>query len=41
MKRLQRLTGKVDRRSEETINPGIPTGEVELRIETVEVQGAG
>ncbi|MEC7396868.1 MAG: aspartate--tRNA ligase [Pseudomonadota bacterium] len=33
------FTGKVDRRSEETINPGIPTGEVELRIETVEVQG--
>ena len=33
------FTGKVYRRSEETINPGIPTGEVELRIETVEVQG--
>ncbi|MEC8173794.1 MAG: aspartate--tRNA ligase [Pseudomonadota bacterium] len=33
------FTGKVDRRSEETINPGIPTGEVELRVETVEVQG--
>ena len=33
------FTGKVDRRSEETINPGIPTGEVELRIETGEVQG--
>tara|TARA_B100000676_G_C18091325_1_gene860111 strand:+ start:10103 stop:11911 length:1809 start_codon:yes stop_codon:yes gene_type:complete len=33
------FTGKVDRRSEDTINKGIPTGEVELRIETVEVQG--
>ncbi|MDP7392205.1 MAG: aspartate--tRNA ligase, partial [Alphaproteobacteria bacterium] len=33
------FTGKVYRRSEETINPGIPTGEVELRVETVEVQG--
>ncbi|MEL0114502.1 MAG: OB-fold nucleic acid binding domain-containing protein, partial [Rickettsiales bacterium] len=27
------FTGKVDRRSEETVNTGIPTGEVELRIE--------
>lgn len=34
------FTGKVDRRSDETINPALPTGEVELRIETVEVQGA-
>ena len=34
------FTGKIDRRSDETINPNIPTGEVELRIETVEVQGS-
>ena len=33
------FTGKVDRRSEETINQNLPTGQVELRIETVEVQG--
>ena len=33
------FTGKIDRRSDETINPNLPTGEVELRIETVEVQG--
>ena len=34
------FTGEIDRRSDETINPNIPTGEVELRIETVEVQGS-
>ncbi len=32
------LTGKVVARSAETINPDLPTGEVELRIEAVAVQ---
>jgi aspartyl-tRNA synthetase len=33
------LTGKVVARSPETVNPDLPTGEVELRIEQAEVQG--
>ena len=32
------LTGKVVARSPETVNPDLPTGEVELRIESVAVQ---
>ncbi|MGM0561962.1 MAG: aspartate--tRNA ligase [Pseudomonadota bacterium] len=32
------VTGTVVRRSEETINPNLPTGEVEVRIESFEVQ---
>jgi aspartyl-tRNA synthetase len=32
------VTGTVTRRTEDTVNPNIPTGEVELRVETVEVQ---
>lgn len=32
------VTGPVVRRSEDTINPGIPTGEVELQVQTVDVQ---
>ena len=32
------VTGKVSKRTPDTINAGIATGEVELRIETVEVQ---
>ena len=32
------VTGPVVHRSDETINPGIPTGEVELQIETFDVQ---
>ncbi|MDD9928796.1 MAG: OB-fold nucleic acid binding domain-containing protein, partial [Rhodospirillaceae bacterium] len=32
------VTGPVVRRSDETINPGIPTGEVELQIQTFDVQ---
>ena len=34
------VTGKLDRRSDETINPKLPTGEVEVRIESFEVQSA-
>jgi aspartyl-tRNA synthetase len=33
------LTGKVVARTQETINPDLPTGEVELRIEACQVQG--
>ncbi len=32
------VTGTVTRRTEDTVNPNIPTGVVELRVETVEVQ---
>ncbi|WP_022727412.1 aspartate--tRNA ligase [Fodinicurvata sediminis] len=32
------VTGTVVRRSDETINPNLPTGEVEVRIESFEVQ---
>ena len=31
------MTGTVDRRDPETVNPKLPTGEVELRIEAIEV----
>ena len=34
------LTGSVVRRSEETINDKLPTGQVELKIEAIEVQSA-
>jgi aspartyl-tRNA synthetase len=34
------VTGTVVKRSPDTINPKLPTGEVELKIEGVEVQGA-
>ncbi|MBL8663318.1 MAG: aspartate--tRNA ligase, partial [Candidatus Odyssella sp.] len=34
------LTGKVVKRSAETINAGIPTGEVELRVEDAKVESA-
>ena len=34
------VTGPVDRRSEDTINPGLPTGEVEVRVDEVTVQAA-
>ncbi|MBI1237213.1 MAG: aspartate--tRNA ligase, partial [Alphaproteobacteria bacterium] len=34
------ITGKVVARSEETINPNLPTGEIELRVEDVVVQSA-
>jgi aspartyl-tRNA synthetase len=34
------LTGTVVRRSDETINPNLPTGEIELRIEACELQSA-
>ena len=33
------LTGKVVARTPETVNPDLPTGEVELRIESCAVQG--
>ncbi len=33
------LTGKVVARTPETVNPDLPTGEVELRIEACQVQG--
>ncbi len=32
------VTGKVVKRSDDTINPGLPTGEVELAIEALEVE---
>ncbi len=34
------VTGTVVRRSDDTINPKLPTGEVELKIEGIAVQGA-
>ncbi len=34
------ITGRVVRRDEETINPRLPTGEVELRIDSFEVQSS-
>ena len=34
------ITGKVLRRDEETINPKIPTGHIELRIEAFEIQSS-
>src|SRR3546814_17857360 len=34
------LTGTVVRRSPETVNPNIPTGEIELRIEEAAVQSS-
>ena len=34
------ITGKVLSRDEETINPKIPTGHIELRIETFEIQSS-
>src|SRR5689334_8862099 len=34
------VTGRVARRSEDTINPNLPTGEVELVIEAIELQSA-
>jgi aspartyl-tRNA synthetase len=34
------VTGTVVRRSPDTVNPKLPTGEVELRIEAIELQGA-
>src|SRR6201987_4195680 len=33
------LTGRVGARTAETVNPDMPTGEVEIRIESVTVQG--
>jgi aspartyl-tRNA synthetase len=33
------VTGPIVARSADTVNPGLPTGEVELRIEQIEVQG--
>jgi len=34
------VTGRVVRRSEETVNPRLPTGEIELRVDRVEVLSA-
>ena len=34
------VTGPVDRRSDETINSNLPTGEVEVRVEEVAIQAA-
>jgi aspartyl-tRNA synthetase len=34
------VTGNVVRRSDDTINPKLPTGEIELKIEGIEIQGA-
>ena len=34
------ITGRVVRRDEETVNPRLPTGEVELRIDSFEVQSS-
>ena len=40
MESVVTITGKVLRRDEETINPKIPTGHIELRIETFEIQSS-
>ncbi|HEY7990505.1 MAG TPA: aspartate--tRNA ligase [Stellaceae bacterium] len=34
------VTGTVVKRSDDTINPKLPTGEIELKIEGIEIQGA-
>jgi aspartyl-tRNA synthetase len=34
------ITGTVVRRSDDTVNPKLPTGEIELKIEGIEIQGA-
>ena len=34
------VTGPISRRTHDTVNPNIPTGEIELRVETVELQAA-
>ena len=34
------VTGKVDRRSDDTINTSLPTGEVEVRVESAKVESA-
>ncbi len=34
------VTGRVVRRSEETVNPRLPTGEIELRVDSFEVLSA-
>jgi aspartyl-tRNA synthetase len=34
------VTGTVVRRSDDTVNPKLPTGEIELKVEGIEVQGA-
>ena len=32
------VTGKLVKRSEETVNPNIPTGEIEVRVEALDIQ---
>ena len=34
------VTGKIERRSDETINRDLPTGEIELRIGEIQVESA-